>query len=58
MKILIKEINLYLNTLLILIYIFQLILILQEKAIFRLKFEEIFFNQLIFQLKKNKIKSK
>ena len=31
---------------------------LQEKAIFRLKFEEIFFNQLIFQLKKNKIKSK
>ena len=31
---------------------------LQEKAIFRLKFEEIFFNQLIFQLKKNKTKSK
>ncbi len=31
---------------------------LQKKAIFRLKFEEIFFNQLIFHLKKNKIKSK
>ena len=31
---------------------------LQKRAIFRLKFEEIFFNQLIFHLKKNKIKSK
>ena len=31
---------------------------LQKKAIFRLKFEEIFFNQLIFHLKKIKLNQK